>query len=140
MKKCVQQWSNTFTLATVVDTSYEVQHHAARDVAKRCPPSRPLHTSRAMREAPRKGGVGREVGAGFTASSSRTKWFRTTSDEWLVVVLGDIPISLIDGWSKRVIAWFQQLQINARQTVPLYLAQQFSPRHLPESPIGAHRD
>jgi len=80
MRRFVQRWSRTSARATAVAVLYVARHHAARFVTNRCLPYRRPHTSRAMRQLPRKAGAGKEVGAVFTVSSSKTRWLRTTSD------------------------------------------------------------
>ena len=80
MRRFVQQWSRISARATAVDVSDAARHHAVRDVTNHCLHRRP-HISRAMRLVPRKDGAGREIGAGFTVLSSRTRSLRTTSDK-----------------------------------------------------------
>jgi hypothetical protein len=81
MKRCVPRWNLTWTRATAVVSSEEVQHHVVRVAANHCLLNRRRYISRVMPPAQRKDGVGRELGKSFTASSSKTRWSRTTSDE-----------------------------------------------------------
>ncbi len=79
-KRCVLPWSNTCSLASAVAVSGGIRHHGAHTVMNLYPLNLQLPTSRVMRRVLRKAGVGNGIGAGSTASSSRTKGLTTTSD------------------------------------------------------------